>query len=196
MNIKVVTQPSVEPVTLEDCYAHLRLTITASPPAHADDDWLTVAIRAAREYCEAATGRAFVEQTLLLTTKEFPLCRYIRLERAPVISISSVKYYDADNVEQTVTASDYFLTDDFVPRAAFVDDFSVPSLYYRDDAVRVTFLAGYEASPPSAANVPRAIKQAMLLLIGHWYVNREAVGNVGPSVELAVDSLLSSYRIL
>lgn len=58
--------------------------------------------------------------------------------------------------------------------------------------VKITFTAGYGA----AAAVPAAIRQAMLLLIGQWYDNREAVtvGAAGSLMPLAVDALLAPYR--
>ncbi|MBJ9352434.1 phage gp6-like head-tail connector protein [Citrobacter koseri] len=41
------------------------------------------------------------------------------------------------------------------------------------------------------------VKAAMLLLIGHWYANREAVniGNITTEVPFAVEALLQPYRI-
>ena len=53
-------------------------------------------------------------------------------------------------------------------------------------------IAGYGA----AAAVPAAIKQAMLLLIGHWFANREAVnvGNIVTAMPLAVEALIAPYR--
>lgn len=41
------------------------------------------------------------------------------------------------------------------------------------------------------------IRTAMLLLIGHWYANREAVniGNITSEVPLAVEALLQPHRI-
>ena len=41
------------------------------------------------------------------------------------------------------------------------------------------------------------VKAAMLLLIGHWYANREsvAVGQTVAEVPLAVEALLQPYRI-
>lgn len=41
------------------------------------------------------------------------------------------------------------------------------------------------------------VKAAMLLLIGHWYANREAVniGNITSAVPFAVEALLQPYRI-
>jgi hypothetical protein len=41
------------------------------------------------------------------------------------------------------------------------------------------------------------VRTAMLLLVGHWYSNREAVniGNITSEVPLAVEALLQPYRI-
>ncbi|ORM66145.1 head-tail connector protein [Pantoea rwandensis] len=41
------------------------------------------------------------------------------------------------------------------------------------------------------------VRTAMLLLIGHWYANREAVniGNITSEIPLAVDALLQPHRI-
>lgn len=41
------------------------------------------------------------------------------------------------------------------------------------------------------------VKAAMLLLIGHWYANREAVniGNITSEIPFAVEALLQPYRI-
>lgn len=51
-----------------------------------------------------------------------------------------------------------------------------------------------EASPtgPEQMLLTKDVEQAMLLLVGHWYANREAVviGTIATDVPLAVDSLL------
>ncbi|WP_350354072.1 head-tail connector protein [Thermoanaerobacterium sp. RBIITD] len=66
----------------------------------------------------------------------------------------------------------------------------------RSDAVKIRFKAGY-------SEVPKSIKQAMLLLIGHFYEHREAVniggGTVGggeiKELPLAVSSLLRPFWV-
>lgn len=51
-----------------------------------------------------------------------------------------------------------------------------------------------EASPtgPEQMLLTKDVEQAILLLVGHWYANREAVvvGNAPSAVPLAVDRLL------
>ena len=57
------------------------------------------------------------------------------------------------------------------------------------NAVTVTFTCGYGA----AAAVPTTIKQAILMLINHWFDNPGAVSPITLSpVPFSVDALLSS----
>lgn len=55
---------------------------------------------------------------------------------------------------------------------------------------------GYNDDPDSIL-LNDDVKAAMLLLIGHWYANREAVniGNITTEVPFAVEALLQPYRI-
>jgi uncharacterized phiE125 gp8 family phage protein len=68
-----------------------------------------------------------------------------------------------------------------------------PSLYGVPNAATVTFTAGYGAT---ADTVPQAIKQAMLLLIGHWYIHRESVivGAAPSEVPQAAKALLAPFK--
>ena len=51
-------------------------------------------------------------------------------------------------------------------------------------------MAGYGAT---SANVPELLRQGVLMLVAHWYEHREAVGQYGAEVPLAVDSILQMY---
>jgi len=168
MNILVITPPPVEPVTLSEVYAHLRLDPDGSPPEHPHDAMLRAHIQTAREQAEKDTRRAFVEQRLRLSTAGFPRCRKVDLLRPPVRSVQSVRYYDTANTLQTVDAASYFLTEDVVPQLQFLDSFAPPATYpSRGDALRIEYTAGYEPEGSPAedyvANIPQAIKQAILL---------------------------------
>lgn len=173
MNLTVVTPPAAEPITLADVYRHLRLDPAGSPPEHPDDVMLQGYITSARQEVELLTGRAFVEQTLRLSTARWPsACRStaLRLLRPPVIRVESVSWFDGENIEQTVDPADYYLTDDQLPELQFVTGWGGPTAYARPDAVRVTYVAGYrgEGSPPStqaelAAHVPQQVKDAIAI---------------------------------
>lgn len=185
--------PTETPVTLAEAKAHVRASEFDD-----DDAFITALIDAATAHVDGYTGilgRALVTQTWRHDFCEWPADGVLRLPLAPVASITSVKYSDADNAEQTVTASGNYalLADARGPFARFTSGFTAPALYdERQDRVRVTYVAGYGA----ATAVPAAIKAAMLLMIGHWYRSREAVvvGQTPADLPMGVDALLTPYR--
>jgi uncharacterized phiE125 gp8 family phage protein len=57
------------------------------------------------------------------------------------------------------------------------------------NAITVRIVCGYSA-------VPEPLRLAMLLLIGHWWTNRDAVTtNSLAELPLGVDSLMGPYRV-
>ena len=75
----------------------------------------------------------------------------------------------------------------------FSNDFDAPSVNTdRLDAVRIAFDAGYGA----ADAVPQAIKQAILMIVAHWYEHRETVvvGTGAVDIPLGANALLSPFR--
>ncbi|MCH2683561.1 MULTISPECIES: head-tail connector protein [Leclercia] len=74
--------------------------------------------------------------------------------------------------------------------ARYVQKWTRRQLYEKDDDPRYL-------SDPDALLYGEDIEIAMLMLIAHWYSNREAVITSGTSstVDLAVESLLQPYRI-
>jgi uncharacterized phiE125 gp8 family phage protein len=191
--ITVVTPPAVEPLTLQEAQQHLRFYLDH------EDDLIRSLIIAARMYCETFTGKAFITQELRLTRDSFPRngCE-IRLPRPPLQTITpdatytdlGFTYTDANGVEQDVDSSIYVV--DPTPEVgriglAYGETWPTDAIH-QIGAVKVQYLAGYG----DPADVPDTIKAAMKLLIGHWFVNREAVGNVGGAVQMAVNSLLGT----
>jgi uncharacterized phiE125 gp8 family phage protein len=178
--------PATNPVTLTEAKAHCRVD-------HTDDDTLIgLLISSATAHLDGYAGilgRALVTQTWRQDFGGFsdPL----RLALCPVASISSITYFDADNATQTLAGSVYGLfTDEFGAYVALKPDQSFPSVYSREDAVSVTYVAGVADS-----DVPAPIKHAILLLVGHWYANREAVSESQMSeLPMAVDALIRPYR--
>ena len=85
-------------------------------------------------------------------------------------SVTYLKYKDADGTLQTVTSSNYD-TDTIgrFARIAPTPSYSWPATYDGVNAVQVRYVAGYT----NTTNQPAPFRQAMLLTIGHWYINRE-----------------------
>ena len=117
----------------------------------------------------------------------------------PVLSVDSITYIDIDGIEQTVAASSIQTITDHIPAIVVLDD--VPSVDGDTlNAVTITVTAGIESgnSPPNADKIPEQVKQAIKLMVGHFYENREAVSIDGtPStVPFATDALLWPHRVV
>jgi uncharacterized phiE125 gp8 family phage protein len=187
MGLLLVTPPAIEPVTLTEAKLHIRQDETA------DDALITSLISAARQHVENVTGRSLITQTWRLYRDTFPdYGGAIRLGRSPVLSVVSLKYYNEAEVEQTLSALDYDV-DPTSGEIALGYGSTWPTSLYRRNAVTIDFTAGYGAT---AASVPAPFRQAILLLVGDFYANREA-HVVGATVNEnpAVDRLLSPLTL-
>lgn len=186
-----VNAPDESPVSLPEAKAHLRVD-------HDDDDALIGAlVEAATGHLDGRTGmlgRAIVTQTWRAKMRCWPVCGRIWLPLGDVSEIVAVKYRDDDDVEQTLAPTDYrgpFVNacGTWIERAPSV---AWPNLSDRQDAISIEWKAGFGA----AAEVPPAIKQAILLLIGQWYETRETItlGETVVEMPFAVTALISPYR--
>lgn len=185
MSLRLITAPSVEPVSLVEAKAHLRVT------GSDEDALITALIVAAREAVEHELGRALVTQTWEKTLDMFP--EAIELTNSPVQSIASVKYLDWDGIEQTLSSSSYILDNASDSRPAWLTPaygYDWPGTFRTINAVKVRYFAGW----PTVLAVPQAIKQWMLLNIGHWFENREASGDKREPMPF-ISGLLDRYRI-
>ena len=162
-----------------------------------EDDFLTALIVAAREYCEQFTSRALAEQTIVAYLDHFPPCNNFELPRPPLQSVTSLKYINSSNETTTmVQDTDYMVdTDSLLGRIALPYGETWPQFTaWPVNPVQIEYVAGYDESNP----IPTTIKQAMLMLIGHWYSNREAsvIGSItSVSVEFSVKTLLSNWKV-
>lgn len=181
--LSLITAPASKPVTLIEAKAHLRVTFDD------DDTLINGLIAAATASIDGPRGIGFalITQTWKLSLDEFKPAIVIPLW--PVSSVSSVKYYDADGVLQTIGSSDYTLIKSVEPAIIIpAYNLSWPVSRSIPSAVEVTFVAG-------ASSAPDDLKQAVLLLVGHWYQNREAITNgIVSEIPIGVQSILDRYR--
>lgn len=166
------------------------------------DSLLTSLVTAARQYAEARTWRQIIPASYTLYMDKFPISNeLIQIWKNPVISISSIKYYDADNVLQTLSSSLYDVDISSEPsRLKPVDGEIWPVTYDRLNAVEIAFTAGYDESD-TFHTMPESIALAIELLVSHWFVNRsEVVVSDGRSVDtkqipMAAESLLETVSL-
>lgn len=174
--------PTSEPITLLQAKKQCEL----SPSDTAHDDHLTLLIQAAREQWEHDTDSAVMSQTVYVHASSFGGELYLPL--SPISSITSIQYYDSANTLQTLSSSIYSLN-------ATEGEIELkyqqvwPSTAARWDAVKVTYVVGYA----TAAVVPAIAKQAMRLLIGHYFENRDMLMSDALTTMRAYENLVKRY---
>lgn len=191
----VIASPApTELLTLEQVRVHLKIDTdtSGSPPTHPDDDLITVLITVARESVENyLDGFKLVNQNYEAVFDAFTGA--MSLQAWPVNEIVSVTYVDPDGATQTLDDETYTLDNHGRPAMLHLAwGKSWPAARSVPNAVKVTFNAGNDAAFPC----PKAIEQAMLLMIGHLYENRQDE-TVTQRYELpfGVKALLQPYRL-
>lgn len=213
--VVLITPPVLEPITLAEAKEFLKVSVS-------DEDTLIQAlITVARQSVETISNRRLIEQTIDYVLDFFPPGGYrnndcgfaasilrtaglpaytaagspqlIQLPVSPVSSISSIQYVDTDGATQTLSGSAYQVDiKSKIPR--LIPSFSAgtwPATRDQLNAVTIRFVAGYSDDPE---DVPEQFKQAIRLLLAHWYENREIVGQVTEEIHRTLTMLMWQVR--
>jgi uncharacterized phiE125 gp8 family phage protein len=134
----------------------------------ADSALITNLIIMAREFSEGFQNRAYITQTWYLWLDAWPADDFIKIPLPPLVSITSVTYYDTDDVAATFAATSYFVDAISEPgRVCLNFGESWPSTTLRPhNGICIEFICGYGAA---ATAVPYKVKQAMQLLVDKEY---------------------------
>lgn len=184
----LVIPPADSPVSLAEAKANCRVDAQNTD----EDGLISSLISAATSMLDGYSGilgRCLVTQTWEVTTDSVTRCIRLPFPATDVV----IEVRDSSGGSDTVLASNYSLLQD--ERGSYVrfnDDYSYPSDLAEVAAVRIEVEAGYG----DPADVPAAIRQAILLLVAHWFANREAVnvGNITSALPFAVDALITPFR--
>ena len=182
------TGPTSTAISLAEAKAFLRVDSDYDD----DDTYITSLIDVGTQVVEEFTRRRLITQTYNIFYDEFP--PYIDLQVGEVASVTHVKYYDTDNSLQTLAASNYDVDTKVRPGRIYEsENGDFPNTYERPNAVEVEFIVGGTAS-----DVPAPIVQAIYIIVGRYYENRQDVvtGTIASELPLMVDHLLTPYRLL
>jgi uncharacterized phiE125 gp8 family phage protein len=144
MSLRLITAPAAYPVTTAE--AKLQCRVDSSD----FDDIIDANIATATALAQTYTGRAIMDQTWELVLDDFSDA--ILIPRGPVQSITSVKYFDTEEVEQTLAADQYAL--DNVSDPAWLvrpEDVTYPTVAEGVNNVIIRFVAGYDAEADDLA---------------------------------------------
>ena len=188
------TGPAVEPVTVAEAKAHLRVDTSE------DDAYVQNLVTSAREWCEQCLDRTLVNTQWVMRFDSFPPdgTQDIELPRPPMATAGtttavSLTFTYENGTTATYSTASYRVDRNSTPGA-------VKTLYGQtwpphlmdDNAVSVTWWAGYGAA---GSSVPAAIRHAILMIVGILYEKRAAAesGSLN-EVPFGVKSLLDSQR--
>lgn len=163
--------------------AHLRIEADET-----DEDPLIEAYLAASiDQVEQAIGLNLSERAVRGTAPGFDPAG-VRLFRGPVQSIEGVEYDASDGT--VAQLEDYRLIEG---SALLLPAFSAswPATMDGPGTVRVDYIAGYPEG-----ELPAGLKQAVLMLMAHYFANREAAvtGTIATTIPIGVEMLLGPYR--
>ena len=193
MALVPILRPATEPVSVSELKAHLRIDSAA------DDAALASLITTARLQIEAALSLALITQSWTWTIDRWPPRASVELPLAPVQTIISVTAAHADETLVAMSPTNYIL-DGLSNSARLIAKTSWPQPGVRAQGIEIKLIAGFGTA---AADVPAAIRQALLVLVAHWYSHRDTADGCGATatnqaksgpLPSAVNDLLAPYR--
>lgn len=191
MALQLQTAPGDEPISVAQAKDYLRV----DGAAHDAD--INRLVKAARQRFENETGRALAPQSWDWMLDGFDTEAFERVPRPALISVDSIGYIDETGATRTLAPSVYRVdrTNQRKDRGRITLAYGQtwPGLRGIASQVTVRFSAGY-----SGVNaLPADIVEALLLMIGHWFENREAVnvGNIVNTMPMGAEDIIADYRV-
>jgi uncharacterized phiE125 gp8 family phage protein len=193
MELRLVTAPAAGPLALDEAKAHLRVDSTA------EDFAIEVLLAAAVQHVESLTHRALMPQVWSVTLPAPAWCDWRRatsfgLPYAPLRAVTLVETLDSADMATVVPSTLYRVS---APSGPFAGAGAITRLdgwAWSSDRLRITYAAGYA----NADEVPRALKAAILLVLGDLFENREGGSQgkayvVNPTVERLLKPFIVSW---
>ncbi len=188
-SLRRIAGPLVEPVTVADAKAHLRIDSDFTD----DDLYIQTLISAARYHIETVSSRTLVRSQWQMKMDWFPSWD-IELPNPPITTGSIVVTYVPSGGTTTPVAYTDFREDRDSTPAVIRPQWNGtwPSCRGAENDVTITYWAGYGESPE---NVPPPSRHCALMMVAHWFANRESVvqGGMNP-VPMAAEILLGSIN--
>ncbi len=207
MSLRLIAAPLAEPLNLAETKTFLRVD------AADEDAYISALIVTARMWVEKKIGRALITQTWDYVldawpgssangwwdgVREKPVTgpsrRAVELPLPPLQSVSSVKTYDDADQTTLFDPSNYLVDSTRLPGRLVLRSNQVwPSVTRAANGVEIRFIAGYG---DNASDVPGAFKQALFILVAHWFENRVQISgqSLPRSVPISVEALLTPFR--
>jgi len=157
-----------EPVSLAEAKEHARIEIDT------EDTMIARLISGSRKWAETWTKRRYIQHEFKVTYDSSEICNPLKLEQgSKIASVSEIKTFDNDDAETTHPAADYRISNNRIILLDGIND----AVKREFDAMTVTYTTVQEGVDLDA------VKEAILLIVTHWYENRE---------EASIDTVLKN----
>jgi uncharacterized phiE125 gp8 family phage protein len=189
MSAILLTPPALEPVSLADAKHFLRIE------HHDDDDVIAALIAAARLQVEAQTRRALIAQDWRLVRDVWPASGRLPMLPAPLIEVTAIRVFAADGTPTTLDVADFVIDTVSAPALLAFQRGAPPVPGQLTAGIEIDITAGYGEE---ADDVPGPLRQAIRMLVAHWYENRAVIAASGEvaAIPHSVSSLIASFRVL
>ena len=167
MSLVMTSGPALEPLSLAEAKAHLRIDHSL------EDALIQSLIITSRLHIEAALGLALITQSWSFFADRWPKAQRLVMPVRPIQAVASVRLWNIDGTSITLPPSAFFLDGQGLPaRLVWQGTGPLTDPQRTVNGIEVAFTAGFGAAP---SDVPATIRHALLLLVAHWYENREPV---------------------
>lgn len=189
---KIKTAATIAPVSLDEFKRNLHIGAQDESDT-IQDTYLQEILDNVIEGVQKDIGRRICRETWYGYLDDFPEGDELIITLGPVNAISSISYYpDGSSVLTAMAATDYTLDNiELTARLRFLNSYSVDEDKFNN--VVIEFTNGWA----TAAEVPKQIKDAILLLATERYMNPEnMMQNFGMGLrQTKADILLKNYRV-
>jgi uncharacterized phiE125 gp8 family phage protein len=188
MSLMMTSPPAVEPVTVADAKAHLRID------GSAEDVLIGSLILTSRLHIEAALDLALITQAWTLTLDRWPPS-HVDFPLSPLQSVAAVRVKNASSIASIVPAESYLVDVASRPGRLVWNNASPPIPGLAASGIEIDFTAGFGEAPDS---VPAPLKHAILMLTAHWYEHRDPgdIGSDAAHIPAAVSDLIQPFRTI
>lgn len=185
----LLTPPAAEPLTLAQAKDFLRVQHDA------DDDLISALIAGARLHVEAQTRRVLITQAWRLTRDMWPASGRLPVLPVPLRAVIAAGVWQADGTLQAIEFDALAVDAASTPAVLAFERGAMPAPGRLAAGIEIDIEAGYG---DAAEDVPEPLRQAIRLLVAHWYENRSVIAASGEMAFFPtnVGALLAPFRVV
>lgn len=193
-NSHLKTPRTTSALTLAEAKNHLRIPTGITE----EDDYLQALIDTATDVADKYCNISIMQQTYVQYADKWD--DTIQLFHSPIegsgaADMVEVEYIGEGNTTYSTWAITQYIFDKYTCplRLMAAPNVVYPDIENRLNAIKIEYKVGYG----TASDVPKGIKQALLIMVGQWYENRQEaiVGRSVGTIPMTATYILDKYRI-